>query len=263
MLILIHSSKAMRTVAEATTTLRQPELIEQASKLAHYIATLSTDELMKAMHISLKLAEITQRQARSWTTSKNALRPAIDTFLGDIYSGLQVQAWTKLDREYADAHLRILSGLYGVLRPLDGIYPYRLEMGYRLSKPQFHNLVKYWGKRIADALPVEHVIVNLAAAEYSAAVLPYFASSQIISPSFLTLNEATMQPQFVVVHTKIARGAYANWLVTQRIENPEHLAAFSDLGYRYEPELSTPATPVFVCKNFKGLGLSVRLTKAS
>jgi cytoplasmic iron level regulating protein YaaA (DUF328/UPF0246 family) len=123
----------MRPAAEgATDGLTQPVLSDQARVLHQYLQTLTTTEIQSFMKVSEKLAEITKGLISQWSEESQQLRPAIDSFLGDIYSGLQVASLDGEDRAYAQSHLRILSGLYGILRPLDGIYPYRFEMGYRV-----------------------------------------------------------------------------------------------------------------------------------
>lgn len=172
-----------------------------------------------------------------------------------------MQDWTEEDRQYANKTLRILSGLYGILCPLDGIYPYRLEMGYRFPDQQFSNLYTYWGGTLAAALPAEPLILNLASVEYSKVVTDYIDEDRIISPSFLTLHPTTHEPTFVVVHAKIARGAFARWLIKERVTDAAHLRDFNDLGYMYDAHRSSPRVPVFVCKTFGGLGLSVRLQR--
>jgi hypothetical protein len=204
----------------------------------------------------------------------NPTLPALDLFLGDIYSGLQAQSFTQEDRDYANQHLFILSGLYGVLRALDEIQPYRLEMGYKLpgnahdpSQPNITSLYAFWGDAIAQQLPKNQPIINLSAVEYTKAIFPHFKNIDglknvpIISPKFLTVSPKTGEPTFVTVHAKIARGAYARWLIQHRIEDLAKLKDFNELGYIYNARLSTPEQPVCVAKEFKGLGLSVRLTK--
>lgn len=260
MIILLHTSKTMRPPAEEAKSLQKPELLNKTEILAEYLKTLSVAELGKAMHVSPKLAVTTHELIAGWTAKPKHQRVSIDSFLGDIYSGLQVQSWSEADRQYANEHLRILSGLYGVLRPLDGIYPYRLEMGYKLPGKQFANLYDYWGDSIAQTIPDKETIVNLAAVEYSKTVTNYLPQERFIAPSFLTYNPKTKEPSFVVVHAKIARGAFAAWMIKYRIEQVEQLKDFDELGYQYDKVLSTLAVPVFVCKQFKGLGLSVRLT---
>lgn len=162
---------------------------------------------------------------------------------------------------YADEHLRILSGLYGLLRPFDGISPYRLEMGYRIKVGDHANLYRYWASSIAEQLPQAGRIVNLAASEYSRVVLPYVDSDRVVTPIFRTLDPASGKAKFVVVHAKIARGAFARWLILDRVgDTTEELCRFDDLGYRFSEQLSTPGEPTFVCERFGGKGLSVRLS---
>ena len=257
--ILLHSSKTMRPAERLGLGYQAPGLLEQASELADYLSTLTPADLKTAMKISPAMAEKTHGLLAGWSADPSWQRPAIDAFLGDIYSGLQVQTFTEDDRDYTNGHLFILSGLYGVLRALDSIFPYRLEMGYRLPDGPYQNLYKFWGGRIAGRLPKHSTIINLSAVEYTKAVLPYM-KNRVISPKFLTISPKTGEPTFVTVHAKIARGAFAHWLLVNRIDDASRLVDFSDLGYSYDETLSTADAPVFVCRTFEGLGLSVRLT---
>lgn len=245
------------TVAQSSQV---PILQEKASKLALYVKSLSLTQLKDSMKLTDALAEKTHRLFEEWTIEPSRQLPAIDAFIGDIYSGLQVQSMSVADRDYANSHLFILSGLYGVLRALDGVLPYRLEMGYKLPNSEYHNLYHFWGNDIAEALPSEEPIINLSAVEYTKAVLPYLKKRQVVSPRFLTIDKRSSQPKFVTVHAKIARGAFAHWLITDRIEKLSDLTRFHDLGYVYYSHLSTVEVPVFVCRDFRGLGLSVRLS---
>lgn len=236
----------------------QPVLKEKTHKLAAYVQSLSARQLAKNMHLSEAKAQQTHDLWQSWTDNKAQLTPAIDAFIGDIYSGLQVQTFSAADRKYANEHLYILSGLYGVLRALDGIAPYRLEMGYKFPDKKYRNLYDFWGDDIAKQLP-SHDIINLSAVEYTKAVLPHMLDANVITPKFMTKDKSG-EPIFVVVHAKIARGAFARWLIQNRISSTTDILNFKDLNYRYSPDLSTPEQPVFVCDEFGGLGLSVRLT---
>lgn len=267
MLILLHSSKTMRSATEGThgeTT--TPLLAEKAKELGRYMQSLSVEQIMTAMAISRPLAEKTHIILQAWSMDTGGTS-AIDAFLGDIYSGLQAASLSSEDRVYAQEHLLILSGLYGVLRPMDAVRPYRLEMGYKLpgsigdaQKVGDTSLYKYWGDSIAKVLPKDPIIVNVSAVEYTKAVLPYCKESRIITPKFLTVSPKTNEPTFVTVHTKIARGAFARWMIQSRIDSPEALQGFNELGYRYDARLSSEDEPVFVANTFQGLGLSVRLT---
>lgn len=256
--ILLHSSKTMRVPADPVRPLGTAQLLPQAEKLARLYQKASLKELMKLMSISEGKAKQVQALYRDWSAAPDKQTPAIDTFVGDIYSGLQVQSWSDADRRYAHQHLVILSGLYGALRAGDGVMPYRLEMGYKL--PDGSSLYACWGDAIARSLPDETThIMNLSAVEYTKAVLPHL-SLPVITPRFLTMN-AKQEPVFVTVHAKIARGAFASWLIRNRITSVSDLSHFTELGYQYDASLSTPKQPVFVCQEFQGLGLSVRLTK--
>lgn len=263
MIILIHSSKTMcqpdpAVSGPATGT---PALLDQARDLVAYLRTLPPAGLAKAMSLSEPLARRTRQMYADWSDDPAYQGPAVASFLGDIYSGLRAAGFTAADREYADARLRILSGLYGILRPYDGIMPYRLEMGYRLPDPRYANLYRFFGGAVAGQLPPDGPVVNLAAAEYSRVVTGGLSADRVVTPRFLTVDPGSGEPKFVTVHAKIARGAYARWLITERIDGAgEALTGFTDLGYRYQPARSTPAQPCFVCVEFAGKGLSVRLT---
>jgi hypothetical protein len=258
MIILLHSSKTMK-LKHRDFNYRQPEFVAEAENLIKYLRTLSPKDLEAAMKLSPKLADRTKDLIDGWSSDNRDLTYALDSFAGDIYSGLQVKTFNEADRQYADKHLRIISGLYGLIRPLDGISPYRLEMGYRLPEPEFRNLYKFWSIKLADSLDDKQAIINLASKEYSKAVVPYLTRSKIIEPQFLTYSAQKQAPEFVVVHAKIARGAFAHWLIKNRVDQPGQLANFADLGYKFEARLSSDAQPTFVTRQFGGLGLSVRL----
>jgi cytoplasmic iron level regulating protein YaaA (DUF328/UPF0246 family) len=259
MIILLHSSKTMRSSPDESVRLRPPRLLEKAERLDTYLKTLSPAQLEKVMGISTALAKKTHALIAAWTTEPKRQSLAIDSFLGDIYSGLQAPSFSTDDRDYADQTLYILSGLYGIIRPYDGICPYRLEMGYQLPDPAFASLYKYWGDSIASCLPKKGLIVNLAAEEYAKTITPFVDASRLIVPKFLTVSPQSGEPAFVVVHAKIARGAFARWLITSRIDDAQALSEFHDLGYRFDQKLSTAGSPVFVCQVFGGKGLSIRL----
>jgi cytoplasmic iron level regulating protein YaaA (DUF328/UPF0246 family) len=132
-------------------------------------------------------------------------------------------------------------------------------MGYKVPLVNHKNLYDFWGDKIAHLIPKDNLVINLSAVEYTKAVLPYIDNS-VITPKFLTVSPKSDEPVFVTVHAKIARGAFAHWLIKNKINSAELLPEFSELGYQYDKSASTPDQPVFVCRQFKGLGLSVRLT---
>lgn len=254
--ILFHSSKTMVPVLprrELTT----PVFEAQANELTDYLQELTVEQLQKSMHISEKLAgEVEDLYLERLELPATA---AVEAFRGDMYSGLRALEWNDVEKDFAQKHLRILSGLYGVLRPFDGIQPYRLELGYRLPEGPYKNLYTFWSDRVAEALPFEGPIINVTSAEYVKVVLPFLDSSRIITPMFLTQKVAGKEPVFVVVHAKIARGAYARWLIQRGQATVDGLEKFDDLGYKYSPERSSPSQPVYICEQFGGIGLSQRL----
>jgi len=249
----------MRRTRDDRVQLHRPLLLDKAQRLDAYLKTLSPQQLAAAMKLSPALAEKTHALIAAWNADPEQQSPAIDSFIGDIYSGLHANDLPPKDRDYADETLRILSGLYGLIRPYDGIFPYRLEMGYKLPDPAFANLYTYWGESIAACLPVEGPIINLAAEEYSKTVTRFVDPARVIAPRFLTANPKTGKPEFVVVHAKIARGAFARWLITERIHFLDALTQFAEIGYHYAADLSQDGIPTFVCETFQGKGLSIRL----
>src|ERR1700754_2837919 len=253
-IILMHSSKTMRPPASGHRPTGTPVLIDKARELVDELRALSPARIATMMAVSPELARKTRQQFADWGTDPKAQAPAAESFVGDIYSGLQVDSFTAAQRRYADAHLRILSGLYGILRPFDGIMPYRLEMGYKLPG---RNLYTFWGRSIAEQLPARGPIVNLAAVEYSKTVTKFVDPERVVTPKFLTVDPKSGEPKFIVVHAKIARGAFARWLVTT---GAKELHEFDDIGYRHEPGLGSAREPAYVCEEFGGKGLSIRLT---
>jgi len=239
----------------------RPQLLAKTEELHGYISSLSVEELMKMMSISRKLAEKVGFEFAEWNIDPVNQTPAKNAFLGDIYSGLQANRWSVADLAFAQDHLRILSGLYGILRPSDGVMPYRLEMGYKLPDEPYKNLYQFWGDKLAKTLPEEGPVVNLAAVEYSKTLTEYLDKSRFITPSFLTVNPKTGQLAFVVVHAKIARGAFASWMIRNRISDTSKLTEFSEIGYKYDPKLSRQDMPVFIAREFGGTGMSIRLAE--
>lgn len=258
--ILLHSSKTMRSERVNHAPLDRPLLYVQAAVLGAMIAN-RLDSIGDMMKLSPAKTTQVQKVWTDWTLDPATSIPAIDAFIGDIYSGLQVNQMSDEDRAYAHEHLLILSGLYGALRACDGIRPYRLEMGYKL--PTGVSMYDFWkqqDKKPVDVIPpnTSHII-NLSAVEYTKAILPY-TKLPVVTPKFLTASPKTGKPEFVTVHAKVARGAFARWLIQNRVRDIEHLPKFNELGYQYSEKLSKHDEPVFICSEFKGLGLSVRLT---
>jgi len=255
--ILLHSSKTMVPVPP-TRELTTPVFEAQANELTDYLQELTLEQYQKVMHISEKLAG--QVEDLYLERLELPLTAAVETFRGDIYSGLRALEWNDAEKDFAQKHLKLLSGLYGVLRPYDGIQPYRLELGYRLPEGPYKDLYNFWSDKVAEAIPMDGPIINVTSDEYAKVVLPFIDTSRIITPVFLTRKTAGEEPVFVVVHSKIARGSYARWVIQRGLATVDGLEDFNDLGYVYDGERSSAKQPVYVCEQFGGIGLSQRLT---
>lgn len=245
MIILINSSKTMKS-AQAPGKRQLPELLDRAAELDTILKSMSSADLRKLMHLSEKLAADTHALIAAWTTDPEAQTPAIDVFQGDIYRGLLANTFSADDRAKANKVLRILSGQYGILKPLDRICPYRLELMYNLSGPGFANLYEFWGSTAAETLPKSGPIFDLASEEYAKLIRPFVDPDRIIEPEFLTAAKPGAEPAFVAVHAKVARGAMTRWMIVNNVTKEPDLRTFPLMGYRFDPDRSTPATPTFV-----------------
>ena len=221
----------------------EPRFLSEASNLAHAAAKLSPARLADIMHISPKLAALNAERFRSFETpfTEDNARPAIHAFNGDVYAGFEVKSLDEPAIRFAQDHLRILSGLYGLLRPLDLIQPYRLEMGTRWAPGRAKDLYQYWGTRIGDMLAMDlaqegsGVILNLASQEYWKAVagaLP--ADARVITIDFR--EEGPKGLRFNSFAAKRARGMMARYLCEHRIEDAEQLKQFDSDGYALSAE---------------------------
>lgn len=252
MLILISPAKTLDFSPRTPLVGSKPRFMPQANKLAKQVRTLSSAKLARLMSISPKLAETTYGFYAAWKTKYNAssAKEAIFAFRGDVYLGLEALELSDSELEFAQEHLRILSGLYGVLRPLDLIQPYRLEMGTKLGGDHGKDLYAYWGDAIAKSLAKEArdkesspVVVNLASQEYFAAVDRAPLKSRVITPSFRDLHKG--EYKVISFFAKKARGMMARHLIESRAESPAELLKFRTAGYRYNAALSSEVVPVF------------------
>ena len=231
-----------------TARATEPQLLDEAATLAALCKPLSPQALSSLMGISDKLAALNVARFAQWpreATAQNS-RPAILAFKGDVYTGLAVEDFTEADLDFAQAHLRILSGLYGVLRPLDRLQPYRLVMGTRLEYGRCKDLYAFLGSRISDVLAGDMAgepLINLASEEYFGAVKPALLPGEVISPVFQ--DEKGGKYKIISFHAKKARGLMARYIIKQRLTRPEQLLEFDLAGYAYCPELSTPQKPLF------------------
>lgn len=256
MLILLSPAKSLDYESRVPTRKHtQPRMLEQASALIDVMRTKAVDEVADMMSISLELADLNVRRYADFSTPftmRNA-RQAAFAFDGDVYRGMDARG--SMDgRDLAEAQktVRILSGLYGVLRPLDLVQPYRLEMGTKLRTERGETLYDWWGPRITDVLnadlaesPGPSVVVNLASGEYFRSVDTDLLEGTLISPRFLD-QAADGEYRIISFNAKWARGAMAGWMVRTRVRSVRALRQFDVAGYRYDPSRSTAAQPTFV-----------------
>lgn len=232
--------------------LSQPALLTHAEPLVAKLRGISAKRLATLMHISPKLAELNHQRFQEWAvpfTTKNA-RPAAFTFNGEAYRGLDARTLDTDDLRFAQHHLRILSGLYGVLRPLDLMQPYRLEMGTALPTPRKKDLYAYWGDRISEVLRADldqsgsNVVVNLASSEYFKAVRTAVLGARIITPVFKDKGPGGYR--MVMIFAKHQRGAMARHIIQHRLLDPAKLKDYTGDGYRFSEADSTADEWVFL-----------------
>ena len=251
MLVVVSPAKKLDW-AEHDMEMTAPVFQDDAVRLNAVARELSVAELMKLMHISEDLAKLNYDRFRSFeeTPATDSLRPAALAFAGDTYQGLEAGSLDAEEMAWAQDHFRILSGLYGVLRPMDGMQPYRLEMGSRLKNERGKNLYEYWGSQIAEALNSQaeetgsDILVNCASQEYFGAVDLKALKPKVITPVFMEMKNDT--PKVVSFYAKRARGAMARYIIQHRLNDAEALKDFDTGGYAYKPELSEPDKPVFL-----------------
>ena len=252
MLVCISPAKKLDWSSVDRTDLTQPEFLQDALSLVKTARMLSVEDLQKLMSISPKLASLNRDRFLDYapTPGAEALRPAALVFAGDTYQGLEAASLSNDDMRWAQDHLRILSGLYGVLRPLDQIQAYRLEMGSRLKTKRGGSLYAYWGQQISKALNAQAEIVgakfliNCASQEYFAAIDIKALSLKVVTPQFLELKDG--KAKIVSFYAKKARGAMARFVAQNRLSDVAQIADFNVGGYAYQSSQSTAAKPVFL-----------------
>lgn len=255
MILVISPAKALDYETPPTTaTFTQPELLDQSAALIDILREKSPAQIAELMSLSDPLSSLNVARYASWSRpfAPDNAKQAVLAFNGDVYEGLDAKSLSAADLAWAQDHLRILSGLYGVLRPLDLMQPYRLEMGTRLRTGRGASLYAWWGDRISEVLrddlaesPGADVVVNLASDEYFKAVRPEVLGARIVAPRFED-TDARGTRKIVSFYTKRARGTMAGWLVRNRVRTASALTGFDADGYRYDKAASTPDVPVFV-----------------
>lgn len=253
MLMVVSPAKDLDlTPITPAVAVSQPELLADASELAAICKQLAPADLASLMHISDKLAGLNAARFSEWQppfTEQNA-KAALFMFNGDVYQGLAAASLTQSDLAYAQRHLRILSGLYGVLKPLDLMQAYRLEMGTKLSNGRGKDLYAFWKDTLASYLQQQldslssNVLLNLASQEYFKAVDKKQLRARIITPEFKDYKNG--QYKIISFYAKKARGLMARYVIQQRLTQPAQLQQFNLEGYYYSAAHSSTDTPVFL-----------------
>jgi cytoplasmic iron level regulating protein YaaA (DUF328/UPF0246 family) len=248
MLITVSPAKKLDMTEVAGISPTRPDFGADATHLAQIARDLSVKDLQKLMGISESLARLNADRFRDFGGMEE--KPAALAFAGDTYQGLEAGTLDADEMTFAQDHLRILSGLYGVLRPLDAIEPYRLEMGSRLKTPRGASLYDYWGDRIARALNAQaealgtDTLINCASQEYFRAVDLSALKPRVITPVFL--EEKNGDAKIVSFYAKKARGAMARFIIQRRLTDPEGLRDFDSGGYGFRADLSEGDRWVFL-----------------
>jgi len=240
MLIVVSPAKKLDMTEVSSPVLTQPDFAKDAEKLAMTARDLPIAGLQKLMSISEPLARLNAERFRDF--GHQPTKAAALAFAGDTYQGLEAPTLDRDEMTWAQDHLRILSGLYGLLRPLDEIEPYRLEMGSRLKTERGKSLYEFWGTRIAKALNQHaaevktQTLINCASQEYFGAVDLNALSLRVVTPLFL--EERAGQLKTVSFFAKKARGAMARFIIQNRLNDPNSIQQFDAGGYRFDPEMS-------------------------
>jgi len=255
MLIVLSPSKTLDFESPLPTKkFTQPELIEDSKTLMAYLKKLKKDDVAKLMDLSDALAILNYERFQTWKlpfTDKNA-KPAMFAFKGDVYEGLYTDDFKEMDCTFAQKHLCMLSGLYGVLRALDLIQPYRLEMGTMLATSEGKTLYDFWGDKVTQQLnkytksAKTDILVNLASAEYFKAVKPKLLKADIITPVFKDYQRGNYKT--VGILAKRARGLMSRFIIKNRLFNVSDIKTFNEEGYKFNDKLSNHSDWVFTRK---------------
>ena len=255
MLIVISPAKTLDYESPLPTEqFTQPELLEEAQSLIYTMRNYSPEDIGQLMGVSEKIAQLNFERFGDWQppfTPDNA-RQALLAFKGDVYEGINAYDLSEDDLLYAQDHLRMLSGLYGLLKPLDLMQPYRLEMGTKVDNDRGKNLYEFWGNIITDKLNEalesqgDEVLVNLASNEYFKSVKKKALKARIITPASKDWKNG--QYKMISFYAKRARGMMSRYIIENRLTNPEDLKKFDVAGYAFDPELSGKDDWVFTRK---------------
>lgn len=252
MLIVISPAKKLDYDSPVQTKqFSKPAMLDQSELLINRLRNYSALDLAELMKLSMNLSELNFDRYAAWVprpTKKNA-RQCLLAFKGDVYTGMGAETFSEADLKYSQAHLRILSGLYGLLRPLDLMMPYRLEMGTKLKNARGKNLYEFWGERITDAINKQlrsqgdDVLINLASNEYFKSVKTRQIKGRIITPQFKERKGDIYK--MIGIYAKKARGLMSRYILLNRLSDPEELKGFNLEGYAFDELQSTSDQWIF------------------
>lgn len=255
MLLVISPAKSLDyETPPKTRRFTLPDYLEDSQLLINRARQYSALDIAELMQVSMRLAELNFQRFESWRTPFDLgnAKQAILAFKGDVYSGLDSTSLSAADLRFAQSHLRILSGLYGLLRPLDLMQPYRMEMGRRIDTERGRNLYQFWGERITEGLNRQMkrlktpYLINLASNEYFKSVKPALLDGEVITPEFREWKNG--QYKMLGVYAKKARGQLSRYVIQHRLTEPESMQAFALDGYRFNRQLSSGNKWVFTRK---------------
>ncbi len=255
MLIVVSPAKTLDyTTPPKTKKFTLPDYLDDSAELIHRMREFSSLDISELMKVSTKIADLNFDRFEAWNknfTEKNA-KQAVLAFKGDVYTGLDAESFSAKDFSFAQKHFRMLSGLYGLLRPLDLMQAYRLEMGTKLSTDRGKNLYEFWGSEITQGLnkqlkkiKSEHLI-NLASNEYFKAVKPKEIKGEIITPAFKELKNG--EYKMIGVYAKKARGLLSRYIIQNQLSNIEDIKSFNVDGYKFNAKVSKGNNWVFTRK---------------
>ena len=252
MLIVVSPAKTLDYETPAKTRVYTiPDYLDDSQELIHRLRRMSSLDIAEMMKVSKKIADLNFDRYEAWKkkfTEKNA-RQAVLAFKGDVYTGLDAESFTAKDFKFAQNHFRVLSGLYGLLRPLDLMQPYRLEMGTKLDTDRGNNLYEFWGSTITEGLNKQlkkiksDVLINLASNEYFKAVKSDLLNTKVITPVFKEFKDGNYR--FVTLYAKKARGFMCDYIIRNHLEDLEDVKSFNTQGYRFNEYISSDDEWVF------------------
>ncbi len=252
MIIILSPAKSLDFhTPSQTQRYTQPTLMKESAALMATLQSLGAEQLAHLMGISDKLAQLNHERNTQWAHQMEHKqgKQALLAFSGRVYEGIKAASLSEKELEYAQEHVRILSGLYGILRPLDLIAPYRLEMGTRLTNSRGRDLYAFWGTQLSQILQSElqkhahPTLINLASLEYFKAIPPAYLNAQIITPVFQERKGTGYK--IIGVSAKYARGLMTRFAIQHALEDPEALKRFNAEGYTFTPEASTASIWIF------------------